>query len=192
MPGLITRELNAQTWGDLQQVLGERGGSRGCWCMHWRLPYAEWAQGRGDGNRDALRTRAGRSPAPGLVGYLGDDPVAWIAIGDRAEYPRMSRSPVMRSTDDAPGWVISCVFVRRDHRGGGLPVEMIRAACEFAARSGQQMVEAVPVDPAEGQRAGPDNAMTGIASSFRAAGFVEVARPKPDRPVMRRTLSADA
>jgi hypothetical protein len=192
MPRLTTRELNAQTWGDLEQVLGERGGARGCWCMHWRLSYPEWEQGRGDGNRGALRMRAEQDPAPGLVGYLDDDPVAWIAIGDRAEYPRMTRSPIMRSINDSPGWIISCVFIRQDRRGSRLPVEMIRAACEFAARSGQHIVEAVPVDPAEGQHAGPDNAMTGIASTYREAGFVEIARPKPDRPVMRRTVSGDA
>jgi GNAT superfamily N-acetyltransferase len=191
MPSLTTRELSTQTWDDLEQVLGERGGSRGCWCMHWRLSFAEWEKGRGDGNRDALRERAGRGPAPGLVGYLDGEPVAWIAVGDRGEYPRMARSPAMRPVDDTPGWVVSCVFVRSDHRGSRLPVEMIRAACELAARSGQRTVEAVPVDPVDGRRAGPDNAMTGIASAYRDAGFVEVARPKPDRPVMRWTVSED-
>lgn len=189
MPRFTTRRLDAQTWNELEQVLGERGGARGCWCMHWRLSYPEWAEGQGDGNRKALRKRAEQDPAPGLVGYLDDDPVAWIAFGDRAEYPRMARSPIMRSINDSPGWIISCVFIRPDHRGAGLPLEMIGAACEFASRSGQHIVEAVPVDPAEGQRAGPDNVMTGIASTYRQAGFVEIARPKPDRPVMQRTVS---
>lgn len=193
MAKLTTRELTADTWDDLETVLGENGGARGCWCMHWRLPYSEWEKGRGDDNRRALRSRAKRDPAPGLVGYLDGDPVAWISIGDREEYPRMDRSPVMRPVDDdAAGWVVSCVFVRRDHRGEGLPEKMIEAACELAARSGQEVVEAVPVEPAKGRRAGADNAMTGIASTFRDAGFVEVARPKADRPVMRRTVSGDA
>jgi hypothetical protein len=31
--------------------------------------------------------------------------------------------------------------------------------------------------------------MTGIASAYLAAGFTEVARPKPDRPVMRRVVT---
>lgn len=50
-------------------------------------------------------------------------------------------------------------------------------------------VEAYPVEPPKGRRAGPDTAMTGIADAFTAAGFTEVARPKHDRPVMRYQLS---
>ncbi|WP_157254580.1 hypothetical protein [Nonomuraea typhae] len=67
---------------------------------------------------------------------------------------------------------------------------MIGAACDFAAENGQHVVEGFPVDPGPGQVAGADNAMTGIASAFREAGFTEVARRKKDRPAMRR-IAAD-
>lgn len=188
MPKLRTRELTGDTWRDLTEVLGENGGAQGCWCMHWRVSFGEWKAGQGDGNRAALRERADRTPPAGVVGYLDDQPVGWIAVGPRDEYARMSRSPVMRPVDDTTAWIVSCVFVHRNARDQDLPVQLIEAACDLAARYDQEALDAVAVEPAEGKRAGADNVMTGLASSFRKAGFTEIARPKPDRPYLRRRL----
>ncbi|WP_164716133.1 GNAT family N-acetyltransferase [Streptomyces sp. WAC 06738] len=189
MTDFMAAPLTPATWRDFEQVMGENGGARGCWCMHWRLSFKEWAEGAGEGNRNALRTRAEQQPPPGLVCYLGGEPVGWVGLGDRAEYPRLQRSPVTRALDDTPVWVITCLFVRRGHRRRGLQTKMINAACDFAAEHGRHTVEAFPVAPAPGRTAGADNAMTGIASAFRAAGFTEAARRKKDRPAMRRTVT---
>lgn len=186
---MTSSALTEQNWSDFEQVMGTDGGARGCWCMHWRLSYPQWKQGQGDGNRRRLQERARTAPPPGLVCYLGDEPVGWIGIGDRDEYPRMRRSPITRPIDDAASWVISCIYVRRDHRHQRLQTEMIAAACEYAAEHGKHAVDAYPVDPVHGRKAGVDNAMTGVASAYLAAGFTEVARPKPDRPVMRRVVA---
>ena len=150
-----------------------------------------WVELGRDGNRVALRERAEQQPPPGLVCCVAGEAVGWVGVGDRSEYPRLQRSPVTKALDDTPVWVISCLFVRRSHRQQRLQAEMIAAACDFAADYGQHTVEGFPVDPASGQTAGADNAMTGIASAFREAGFTEVARRKKDRPAMRRTV-ADA
>ena len=45
-------------------------------------------------------------------------------------------------------------------------------------------MEAYPIEPPQGRKAGADNPMTGIASAFLAAGFAGVALPRSDRPVM--------
>jgi GNAT superfamily N-acetyltransferase len=185
---LATRELTRESFPDLEEVLGERGGAHGCWCMHWRLSFNEWKEQQGDGNRRTLQKRAGAAPPAGLIGYLDDRPVGWIALGDRDEYPRMARSPVMRPVDETRVWVVSCIFVHPDVRGQDLPVRLIEAACTLAAEHGQEAVDAVPVEVEDGKRAGPDNAMTGMASSFQKAGFREIARPKPDRPYVRRRV----
>lgn len=197
MSGLTWRELTPATWEDFEAVMGENGGARGCWCMHWRLLFEEWQQGRGEGNRAAMRERVEVHPSPGVVCYLGQEadgesggePVGWVGVGPRSEYPRMERSPVMKPVDEKPAWVVSCLHVRKGYRQRGLLEPMIEAGCEFSARWGQEAVEAYPVDPAPGKKAGADNAMTGIASSFARAGFEEVARRKHDRPVMRLELT---
>jgi GNAT superfamily N-acetyltransferase len=155
--------------------------------MHWRLSFKEWETDRGRNNERALRHRASSDPSPGLVGYVDGQPVGWVAIGARSEYPRMQRSSVTRAHDEVSSWVISCVFVTRAWRGYGLQLDLIKAACDYAAGKGQGVVDAFPVDPEPGKVAG-DNAMTGIAATFRRAGFVELARRRPDRPIMRREV----
>lgn len=189
MADTTAEPLTAQRWADFEKVVGPNGGARDCWCMHWRLSFAEWEQGRNGGNERALRERTGQDPPPGLICYVDGDPIGWVAIGDRSEYPRLQRSPVTKPLDDTPVWVITCLYVRRSHRGRGLQASMIEAACSFAAGQGLTVVEGFPVEPGPGRTAGADNAMTGIASSFSAAGFTEVARRKKDRPAMRRQVT---
>lgn len=188
MTDFTTAPLTSQTWVDFEKVMGPNGGARDCWCMHWRLPFAEWEKGRDGGNRSAMRERAEQQPPPGLVCYVDGEPVGWVGIGDRSEYPRLQRSPVTKAVDDTPVWVITCLYVRGSHRQQGLQADMIAAACSVAAENGLQAVEGFPVEPAAGKKAGADNAMTGIASAFLTAGFTEVARRKKDRPAMRRDV----
>ncbi|WP_433281000.1 GNAT family N-acetyltransferase [Pseudonocardia xinjiangensis] len=180
--------LTPETWADFEKVMGSNGGSRNCWCMHWRLPFAQWDAGRDGGNKRAMRARAAQQPPPGLVCYVDGEPAGWVGIGERSEYSRLQRSPVTKAVDDTPVWVITCLFVRHGHRRHGLQADMIEAACAFAAENGVQAVEGFPVEPAPGRKAGPDTAMTGIASAFLAAGFTEVDRRKEDRPAMRRDV----
>jgi GNAT superfamily N-acetyltransferase len=186
---LDVRELRKGTWGDFERVLGRNGGARGCWCMHWRLSISEWMEGKGEGNRQAMKKLASRDHAPGVLVYKGDQPVAWCALGPRAAFPRLERSPMLASIDDAPVCAITCIFVHRQHRGAGLLAAVLDAVCEYAAARDYPIVEGYPVEPRPGRRAGSDTAMTGIASAFLDAGFTEVARPRSDRPIMRRSLA---
>jgi GNAT superfamily N-acetyltransferase len=185
---LDVRELRAKTWNDFERVLGSNGGARGCWCMHWRLSIAEFMEGKGEGNKQAMKELASRKRAPGVLVYKGDQPVAWCSLGPRTAFPRLERSSLLASVDDEPVCAITCIFVHRQHRGSGLLTAVLDAVCDYAATRGYAIVEGYPVEPRPGRRAGSDTAMTGIASAFRDAGFAEVARPRSDRPIMRRSL----
>lgn len=186
---LTIKPLTSDTWTDFETVMGANGGARGCWCMHWRLTMDEFMQGKGDGNRAAMRKLAKRKTPPGVLAYADDEPIAWCAFGDRADYARMRRSSLLKPIDDEPVVSLTCLLVRKGHRGTGRSSQLIDAVCDYLADTAQtRTVEACPVDPADGRKAGADNAMTGIASAFRAAGFTEIARPRSDRPVMRRSL----
>ena len=55
-----------------------------------------------------------------------------------------------------------------------------------ALAAGARLLEAYPVDKAE--RSHPDTMFFGAKSMYDRAGFDEVARRKPTRPVVRRTL----
>ncbi|MEU6716524.1 GNAT family N-acetyltransferase [Nonomuraea sp. NPDC046802] len=158
--------------------------------MHWRLSIAEWTEGKGERNKQAMRRLAQRAPAPGVVVYENDTPVAWCSLGPRSAFARLERSPLLANIDDEPVCAITCVFVQRKHRGCGLLPAILQAVCQYASCAGYTTAEGYPIEPRDGKRASADTAMTGIASAFLGAGFSEVARPRADRPIMRRKLRA--
>jgi ribosomal protein S18 acetylase RimI-like enzyme len=67
---------------------------------------------------------------------------------------------------------------------------LLQAAVEFARDQGAAAVEGHPVDVAglRADRVAASALYTGTKALFVAAGFVEVARTYPTRPVMRRVL----
>ncbi|WP_407564532.1 hypothetical protein [Streptomyces sp. 184] len=183
------RPLTANTWEDFETVMGARGGAAGCWCMHWRSSIAEWMENKGDGNRAAIRALAERETPPGVVGYLDAEPAAWCAFGNRSDFPRMQRSALLKPVDDEPVVSLTCLLIKKEHRGGGLSAAWITAVCDYLAEtSPTRTVEAYPIEPPAGRRAGPDTAMTGIAGAFTDAGFTEIARARHDRPIVRYKL----
>lgn len=181
---IVIEPATRERWADLVELFGPRGACGGCWCMFWRRTGAEFAAGKGDGNRRALQRRVRSGDPPGLLAYVDGEPAGWIAIAPREEYRRLERSRILKPVDERPGvWSVPCFFVARAHRRRRLTVALLRAAVDFAAGRGARVVEGYPVD-AEGRK--PDVFVyTGLASAFRQAGFREVARRSPTRPVMR-------
>lgn len=171
-------------WPDLATLFGARGACGGCWCMYWRQTGAEFAARRGERNRQALRRLARSDDPPGLLAYVDGEPAGWIAVAPRDDYRRLERSRILKPVDDRPGvWSVPCFFVARPYRRRGLTVALLRAAVVFAAGRGARIVEGYPVEPV-GMK--PDVFVyTGLASAFRKAGFREVTRRSPTRPVMR-------
>ena len=128
---------------------------------------------------------AGRPP--GLVGYRGNEPVGWVSLGPREDYAKLARSPVMKPVDDQPAWSIICFVVPSEFRGQGVARALLDGAVAYAAKCGATLVEGYPTDkPA---RTDDQNMWFGTPSMFEAAGFEEVARRKPERPIMRLRLA---
>lgn len=138
------------------------------------------------GNRRALRSLVDRGVIPGLIGYEDGNPVGWISLGPRPEYPRLQRSPVMKPVDDRSVWSIVCFYVDPRARGRGVSDALLAGAVEYARSQGVTLLEAYPVDKAE--RSHPDFMWFGAKGMYDRAGFKEVARRRPNRPVVRRAL----
>ena len=176
--------LTPDRWADLEALFGEHGAVGGCWCMFYRLPARRYEEQKGEGNRQALKTLVDAGRPPGLLAYDGDEAVAWISVAPRAEYSRLSRSRVLKPVDNSPVWSIVCLFVRPDHRRQGLSLRLVRGAVEWAGAQGARIVEAYPLDIESG--AYPDLfAEMGFMPTFVEAGFSEVTRHSPRRPIMR-------
>jgi hypothetical protein len=62
-------------------------------------------------------------------------------------------------------------------------VELLKAAIEHVAKQGGKIVEGYPVDAKKDMPA--PFIYTGTASAFQQAGFQEVARHTPTRPIFR-------
>lgn len=186
-PALTVHPLTPERWNDFVRLFGPRGACAGCWCMWWRLPAAAWRQGRGDAHRRAFQEVVRRGPPPGLLAYADGEGVGWCALAPRPVFVRLARSRTLQPVDDRPVWSVVCFFVARGWRGRGVSRALLEAAKEFARDRGATCLEGYPVEPA--RRQADAFVYTGLASTFRRAGFVEVARRSPTRPVMRCELT---
>ena len=180
-------EIVEADWAGFEAVMGPKGGCGGCWCMLWRLPKAEFEAGQGDGNRAAMREIFEAGPPPGLIAREGGRPLGWVQIAPREALPRIARSRVMRPVDDLPAWIVTCFLVDKTRRRQGLSAALLEGAAQMAARRGAPALDGFPIDTPK-EKYPPVYAWTGFVGAFRAAGFTEIARPTPTRPVMRRML----
>jgi GNAT superfamily N-acetyltransferase len=188
---LTIEPLTRERWADLVALFSRPGLSvaRGCWCTYYRysgrreLPAGMTYSAR---NRRDLEATVERGIVPGLLGYDGGDPVGWVSLGPREDFARLARSSVMKPVDEKPVWSIICFVVDPRLRHRGVARAMLAGALAWARAHGVTLIEAYPCE-----RTAPvsDDAMWfGAKSMFDREGFVEVARRKPGRPVMRKTL----
>ena len=151
--------------------------------MYWRLRRLDWTRACGEGNKKAMRQLVESGKVPGILLYRAGQAVGWCSVAPREDYPSLNRSPIYRRIDEQQVWSIVCFFIRKEFRGQGYLVELIRSAVNYARRNGAKFVEAYPKDSAEHQH--PVNIYMGITSVFLKEGFVEVARRSPKSPILR-------
>jgi GNAT superfamily N-acetyltransferase len=183
---LVVEPLTPDRWPAFEELMDQGGPAGRCWCMAWRIGPAYRARPP-DENRDDLHDVVRRGPPPGLVAF-DDEGVAvgWCQVTPRAEVPAVGRQWRLRPVDDVPVWAVTCFYVRKGHRRRGVMRALVDAAVDLARGAGAPAVEAYPLDAARS----PSATSTGYATTFAAAGFVEVARRSPERPVMRLVLGA--
>jgi GNAT superfamily N-acetyltransferase len=181
------KALTASNWDDLVELFGpERGAAGRCWCMFWRQTKPEWKARTNEGNRSKLRRLIKPRAAPGLVAYRNGKPVGWTSVAPRQQFPRLNGSQYLGPVDDKPVWAIVCFYIRRGHRKSGVATALLDAAVKEASKRGARIVEGYPL--AGSTESG--DAWTGVPSMFERAGFREVERRHPSRPIMRKTIRA--
>jgi GNAT superfamily N-acetyltransferase len=185
-PALAVYPLTPDRWDDLASLFDRPGDAKGCWCMFYRVRSRDFERLWGEGARAAFKEVVEQGPPPGLLAYRDGTPVGWCAVAPREAFPRILHSPVVRPVDDRPAcWSVVCFYVRKDERRGGVAAALLEEAVRFAAASGAEAVEGYPKDT-EGARRHANEMFVGSVSMFRAAGFEEVGRRSPLRPIMRR------
>jgi GNAT superfamily N-acetyltransferase len=185
----------ADRWDDLVTVFGRRGDDPSwCWCRLFL------GSGAGSGtdrsadpapdNRRALREEVIEATTPpGLIAYVDGQAVGWTRVGPRSGFPGVlnNRALARVLTEDRGAWWVTCFAIDGRHRRAGVGSALLEAAVTFAHRQGATAVEGHPVDVAalRAARASGSALYTGTMAMFVAAGFAEVGRTYPSRPVMR-------
>jgi len=158
---------------------------------------------------------ADRARPPGVLAYVDGEPAGWCAVGPRCSYDRLGHSrklraagllggpdrhrapdgansadsPDMPDSRDSPDdgvWAVTCFVVRAPFRRRGLSVPLLEGAVALARDGGADVVEGYPVDVTQRAKIAYPELYVGTLTTFLAAGFEEVARSAPARPIVRR------
>jgi GNAT superfamily N-acetyltransferase len=151
--------------------------------MYWKLRGEAYEEAKGMEARQMHKSFIDAGTPTGLLAYLHGEVVGWVAVEPRETYERLAHSRTLKPVDDQPVWSVTCFFVAKKYRRSGITVELLKAAVEHVRAHGGKIVEGYPVD-VKGTTA-PPFIFTGTASAFRQAGFQEVARNTPTRPIFR-------
>lgn len=194
MSDITIEPATTERFDDAQHALSGGGDGRSCQCQWWTITNAEFTRSSLQEREQLLRAQVTESPAPALIAYVDGESAGWIRVGPRVAQPRLSRTKAFASSsqepwDDPSVWAVTCFVVRKEHRGRGLNAQLLEAAIRFARDHGARVVEAYPVDPEAGARKSSNNLFHGVVSTFRDAGFREIARPKPDLAIVSLDLT---
>lgn len=194
MPGLEIHPLTPERLPDLAALFGEGGDPKWCWCSYFRVRSLDFRTETAESNRGVLERAVAETAqdgrAPGLIAYRDGQPVGWVSLGPRDDYPRLQHSRVLAPLDERPVWSIVCFVVSRRARGQGIATALLDAAIAYATEHGATLLEAYPIE-AEGQRVPAAHAYKGTVGMFERAGFSVVerrqaTRTSAPRPIVRR------
>jgi GNAT superfamily N-acetyltransferase len=180
---LSFQPLRRNLWTDLEELFGLNGACGGCWCMFWKLRGKAFDEAKGGATRQMHKSIVDAGTVTGLLAYQDGEVVGWVAVEPRSAYEKLAHSRVLKPVDGEEVWSVTCFYVAKKHRKQGVTVELLKAAVEHVRGQGGRIVEGYPVD-AEKDMPAPF-VYTGTASAFRKAGFREVARNSPTRPIFR-------
>ena len=180
-------------WCDLVKVFGRRGEDPSwCWCQLFLSSSEDQftpASGIADNRRALHQEIIHAAVPPGLIAYVDGRPVGWTRVGPRSALPRVAANRALaRVLGESPdAWWVACLAIDSVHRRSGVGAALLEAAVSYARDHGATAVEGHPVDVAalKASRVSGSALYTGTMAMFVAAGFSEVGRTFPSRPVMR-------
>jgi GNAT superfamily N-acetyltransferase len=181
-------------WDDVVAAFGKRGEDPSwCWCQLFLRSASAGAAAKVN-NRGALQQEIRDAAVPpGLVAYVDNTPVGWSRVGPRDSFPGVRGNRALSrvlSGEDPSVWWIACFAVDSRYRRAGVGRALVEAAVGFARDHGASAVEGHPVDvkALKAAKVGGSAIYTGTRALFSSAGFVQVGRTAPSRPVMRRDI----
>lgn len=177
--------LTKDNWNKFVELFGQKGACGNCWCMYYRLPKADFDEGKAnDGNKNAMKQLVWENKPTGILGFYEDIPIAWCAFAPREDFLKLKKSRVHKRIDDKLVWSVPCTFVAKNFRRQGVTVEILKGLTKYAKENGIKIIEAYPTIPTKEKL--PDAfAWIGLYKSFERAGFKIVDHTSKSRPMVR-------
>ncbi len=176
--GIEIRPATGARFEDVRTILGpKKPGAQGCWCLGYRLGYAEEQKLVGEARAETIAKLCRRRVhAPGVLAYDGDEVVGWAAISPLSELAGFPAKDFPHP-DEQDAWVLFCFRVRAGHGGQGIAHELLAGAVDYARSKGAPAVEAYPVDN-KGAKIDRTFAYAGTRAMFERAGFRETGKAR--------------
>lgn len=172
---IVVLPATADRFPGVAAVLGPRDPSSSvCWCLTYRLPSKENRALAGPDRAAAVEALCSRPLPPGLLAYLGDEPVGWAGVAPRAELHAFAHSRRIPHIDDLPVWTVWCFRTRGGYAGRGIAGALLHGAVAFAREHGAPAIEGYPVDNGD-RRVDRTMAYVGTRRMFERAGFTKAA-----------------
>ena len=174
MASFGVKPLDATTWPDFAALVERHNGVwGGCWCMGFHAKPPSWGVSA-EGNRAAKAARVCEGRAHAALVYDGETCVGWCQFGAPDELPRIKHRRAYEAGRDAlPDWRITCLFVDREHRRGGVAAAALAGALREIERLGGGAVESYPEDTT-GRRPSASFLHNGTLALFERHGFERV------------------
>lgn len=180
--------VTRQRWPDLVQLFEQDRNPRFCWCQAWRASSSDFKAMKPPDRRERLESLVRAETPVGILGYVRKEPRGWCSIAPRDTYERLKRSRNFAPADERPTWSVMCFFLHKEVRGKGFSSELLQSAVEYARSAGAEVIEGYPFEPSSPGDRPKSYSHLGMISTFQKAGFEEVGRVSPERPIMRRVL----
>lgn len=178
---------SADRFADVEHALTGGGDGGSCWCQWWMLRGTDFERATAAQRRDMLRDDLEAATPSALVAYVDGAAAGWVKVSARPDQPRLARTRAFQQSPepftDPSVWAITCFVVRREFRGAGVAKRLLEAAVDHARAHGARVIEGYPVDTSV-KKTSSNDLFHGALSSFLDAGFSEVARPAPARPIV--------
>ena len=188
----VIKALDPSTWDAFAALVERHNGIfGGCWCIWFHPDCEERGQGY-DGNRALKKKLVEQGAAHAALVFDGDEAIAWAEWGTVAELPNIHhRKQWEAETTEPPDYRVTCIFVDKRYRKGGLAEVALRGALGQIAQLGGGTVEGYPHDIPDGKKMSASFVYNGTRRMYERVGFT-FDRPKGKGNTVMRTEVAPA
>ena len=144
---LTIRPLAPDTWRAFADLVERHNGVfGGCWCTYFHSLSRDKDRTY-ESNRDLKFQLVEHGRAHAALVFDGDEAVAWAEFGPPGELPNIHhRQEYEAGLVTAPDYRITCIFVDRRYRRGGVAALALRGALDLISQAGGGVVEGYPHD----------------------------------------------